>query len=169
MSARTPEPRLTRPSAGVLLALLASVCLLVQQFRLPLHLALHEHCFAQGGSHGHVGEHSHHNDGQAHGHGHAHAHTHGHAHDHARAGGERRVHEHGGFLQTFYTGAGIPHFTGKSLAKVPIPVPPLAEQQRIVAKVDELMTLLDRLAEKLTSMKASHGAFAAAAVHQLDA
>jgi type I restriction enzyme, S subunit len=32
-----------------------------------------------------------------------------------------------------------------SLASIPFPLPPLAEQHRIVAKVEELMTLLDRL------------------------
>ena len=50
-----------------------------------------------------------------------------------------------------------------------VPVPPLAEQQRIVAKADELMGLLDRLEQRLTSLYATHGAFAAAAVHHLDA
>lgn len=50
-----------------------------------------------------------------------------------------------GFLASFFTGATIKHLTGKALASVPIPLPPLAEQERIVAKVDELMGLCDDL------------------------
>lgn len=34
---------------------------------------------------------------------------------------------------------------GQSLARIPIPVPPLAEQHRIVARIDQLMALLDQL------------------------
>jgi type I restriction enzyme S subunit len=41
------------------------------------------------------------------------------------------------------------------IEKVPIPVPPLAEQHRIVAKVDELMALCDRLETSLASCAAT--------------
>ena len=39
----------------------------------------------------------------------------------------------------------IKHLTGKALATHMVPLPPLSEQYRIVAKVDELMGLIDRL------------------------
>ena len=46
-------------------------------------------------------------------------------------------------------------------------LPPLAEQHRIVAKVDELMGLIDRLEQHLVAKRKYHEAFAAAAVHHL--
>lgn len=36
-----------------------------------------------------------------------------------------------------------------NISKFLIPIPPLAEQHRIVAKVDELMAICDQLKEKL--------------------
>lgn len=48
-----------------------------------------------------------------------------------------------------------------------IPLPPLPEQHRIVAKVDELMTCLHRLEERLKNKTTAHDAFAAAAVQGL--
>ena len=39
----------------------------------------------------------------------------------------------------------------ESISNIPIPLPPLAEQHRIVAKVDELMALCDRLEASLAT------------------
>ncbi|MDP3092176.1 MAG: restriction endonuclease subunit S [Nitrospira sp.] len=50
-----------------------------------------------------------------------------------------------GVLANYFTGATIKHLTGRSLSSYPIPIPPLAEQRRIVAKVDQLMVLVDQL------------------------
>ncbi len=48
-------------------------------------------------------------------------------------------------INTLFTGATIKHLTGRALATHIVPLPPLSEQHRIVAKVDELMGLIDRL------------------------
>ena len=55
----------------------------------------------------------------------------------------------------------------QDFALISIPIPPLAEQHRIVAKVDELMGLIDRLEQHLVAKREYHEAFAAAAVHHL--
>jgi type I restriction enzyme S subunit len=47
--------------------------------------------------------------------------------------------------------ATMPKINQTTLVSLPIPLPPLAEQLRIVAKVDELMGLCDRLEASLTT------------------
>lgn len=42
-----------------------------------------------------------------------------------------------GSLRSHFTGSGIQHFTGQALARLKIPLPPLEEQRRIVAVLDE--------------------------------
>lgn len=61
-----------------------------------------------------------------------------------------------GVLERFFTGATIKHLPGDRLVKYPFPLPPLAEQHRIVAKVDELMALCDRLEAEQTDAEATH-------------
>ena len=56
-----------------------------------------------------------------------------------------------GRLAKYFTGTGIKHFTGKGLAAYLFPLPPLAEQHRIVAKLDELMAVFDRIVASLAS------------------
>jgi type I restriction enzyme S subunit len=48
-------------------------------------------------------------------------------------------------------------------------IPPLAEQRRIVAKVDELMAVLDALAATLTTARTTAASLLAATVARLSA
>jgi len=66
-------------------------------------------------------------------------------------------------------GATMKNLNQRIMVNLPFGLPPLEEQHRIVAKVDELMALIDRLAERLTATQETQAAFAAAAVHHLDA
>lgn len=53
-------------------------------------------------------------------------------------------------IEKHFTGAGIKHLTGKSLNKIPLPLPPMQEQQAIVTKVEKLLALCDQLETKLS-------------------
>jgi type I restriction enzyme S subunit len=50
-----------------------------------------------------------------------------------------------GYLSTFFTGATIKHLTGRSLGRVPVPLPPLAEQHQVVSCIRQLIAECDRL------------------------
>lgn len=57
-------------------------------------------------------------------------------------------------LSLFITGTAQPKLTQNALYKIKIPLPPLAEQYRIVAKIEELFTELDAGVELLKKLKA---------------
>ena len=54
-----------------------------------------------------------------------------------------------GFITKFFTGSGIKHLTGESLANIPIPMPPIKEQLRILKSVN----LFDIIIQQITDNK----------------
>ena len=64
------------------------------------------------------------------------------------------------------TGAAQPTITLKPLRNFLIPLPPLAEQRRIVAKVEELMALCDRLEASLNQSATSRRRLLDALLHE---
>jgi type I restriction enzyme, S subunit len=65
-------------------------------------------------------------------------------------------------IEKAHGGVGLQHITKGKLEALLVPVPPLAEQKRIVAKFDELMTLCDRLDAVQDSREATRDRLAAA-------
>ena len=62
------------------------------------------------------------------------------------------------------TGTTRSRISRNNLGVLPIPLPPLTEQKRIVAKVDELMALCDRLEAQQKERKTRHAALARASL-----
>jgi type I restriction enzyme S subunit len=58
----------------------------------------------------------------------------------------------------------IKNLSTKQINETPFPLPPLAEQKRIVAKVDELMALCDRLEAQQQERNTQHAALARASL-----
>ncbi|MGA7411387.1 MAG: restriction endonuclease subunit S, partial [Bryobacteraceae bacterium] len=81
------------------------------------------------------------------------------------------------FLKSpFFIASGIPKMTGTAgqkrvsteyFAHSPFPLPPLAEQHRIVAKVDELMALCDRLEAAQKDRELRRDRLTASSIHHL--
>ncbi len=54
-----------------------------------------------------------------------------------------------GSLEKYFTGSTIKHFTGESLRTYTIPLPPLPEQQRIVAEVERMLSVVQELEQTI--------------------
>jgi len=70
-------------------------------------------------------------------------------------------------LSQFITGMTVPKLNQARLTSIGIPLPPLAEQHRIVAKVDELMALCDRLEAQQADAESAHALLVQALLHSL--
>ena len=62
----------------------------------------------------------------------------------------------------------VKHLSAKQVNGIYLPLPPLAEQQRIVAKVDELMALCDRLEAAQTERESRRDRLAAASLQRMN-
>jgi type I restriction enzyme S subunit len=69
-----------------------------------------------------------------------------------------------GFFSKAAAGAVVQNLNADKVRDLIIPLPPLAEQKRIVAKVDELMALCDRLEQQQTERETQHTALSRASL-----
>lgn len=61
---------------------------------------------------------------------------------------------------------GVPHISTKQVGSMAIPLPPLDEQDRIVAKMERLLALCDQLKARIATARAKHAQLAEALVAQ---
>ena len=66
------------------------------------------------------------------------------------------------FVTAQMKGVAYPAISDTDLLRAPMPLPPAAEQHRIVAKVDELMRLIDRLEQHFGAKEGIQRDFAGA-------
>jgi type I restriction enzyme S subunit len=69
-----------------------------------------------------------------------------------------------GSLERYFTGATIKHFVGQALESYLFPLPPSAEQVRIVARVEELRRLCADLRQRLTARQTTQAHLAEALI-----
>ena len=74
----------------------------------------------------------------------------------------------GPWIDSKASGTTFREVSGKIVSGLPFPLPPLAEQQRIVAKVDELMALCDQLEAARNEREARRQRLTAASLHRLN-
>ena len=58
-------------------------------------------------------------------------------------------------LEQYFTGSTIKHFTGESLKRFPLAIPPTKEQHRIVAEIEKQLTRLDASVAALERVRAN--------------
>ena len=70
-------------------------------------------------------------------------------------------------LEKYVTGSAQPKMNQAKMNSIPIALPPLAEQRRIVAKVEQLMALVDALETQLAASRATAANLLSALVAEL--
>lgn len=70
-------------------------------------------------------------------------------------------------IRDAHGGVGLQHFTKDKLERLPLAIPPLQEQARIVNRVDELMTLCDELEEQQAARTEARSVLTAATLHRV--
>ena len=64
-----------------------------------------------------------------------------------------QAHAASGKLTDYFTGSGIAHLTGISLARVPIPLPPVEEQAELISVVDRLLASAESIEDRLSTVE----------------